>query len=195
MLAMIERFVRLEKCVRSALIAAGSEVSFSDADIALLKQLCNVLRPVKKAVDHLNQRDANLLSAERINKIVFDTLHKLATDSENPNPFAQNFLDILKGKIELRRPSNLVHLMEYLHDPSYIKNTTMDYFGIKPQKKKIRDLAIELLGRLFSVEDTDENEGQNAASLSYPKLTKSASCIVLAWPYCPYLVMQRKFFV
>ena len=126
MLAMIERFVRLEKCVRSALIAAGSEVSFSDADIALLKQLCAVLRPVKKAVYHLNQRDANLLSAERINKIVFDTLQKLANDSENPNPFAQNFSDILKGKIELRRPSNLVHLMEYLTDPNSLKDIKQD---------------------------------------------------------------------
>ena len=154
MLAMLERFLRLEKCVRSALMAAGSSVSFTDQDITVLKNLCAALKPAKSAVDRLNQRDATLLSAERINNIVFERLEA----ASEKNPFAGTFMDILKVKLEARRPADVIHLMEYLNDPSYVKSTTVDPFGIKPKKAKIRELATELLRRLFSVEDTDENQ-------------------------------------
>ena len=159
MLAMIVRFLRLEKCVRGALIAAGSLIRFSDHDIEVLKNLRDVLSPAKTAVDHLNQRDATLLSAERINKIVFKRLEAM----DQHNPFAITFKDILETKIEGRRPSNLIHLMEYLKDPHYVKKTTTDPFGMKPKKTEIHKLAMELLGRLFSIEDTDENQGHNTA--------------------------------
>ena len=172
MLAMVERFLRIEKCVRSALIAAGSEVTFTEAEIQLLRQLSSALKPAKFAVDRLNQRDATLLSAERINEIVFNCL-----EADTDNAFAQNFLGILKPKIKERRPSNLIHLMEYLNDPNYIKSTTFDIFGMKPQKKKVQELTTELLGRLFSVEVTDENQEQNAVNpitVYMNKMTESA---------------------
>ena len=162
--AMIARFIRLEACVRGALMAAGSSVRFSEQDIKDLKNLCSVLSPAKKAVDRLNQRDATLLSAERINKIVFNHLEAMdkETDPKKQNPFAATFKEILMMKIEGRRPANLIHLMEYLRDSNYVKKTLVDPFGIKPKKTEIYKLATELLGRLFSIEDTDENQGQNA---------------------------------
>ena len=68
---------------------------------------------------------------------------------------ADTFLIHVKTEIEKRRPTDLVHLMEYLHDRNYIKAAKRDPFGFAPSKAKIVDLASSLLNRLYYIEDED----------------------------------------
>ena len=63
---------------------------------------------------------------------------------------ATRFLDSLKERLQQRRDDTLVHLMEYLNDPTYFKNPKMDQFGKMPKKNKVLDLATDLMERLFS---------------------------------------------
>ena len=148
MLSMITRFLRMEKCVRLALIECGSKLTFADEEIEALKDLKEVLEPVKDAVDRLSRRNATLLTAERINNVVLDTLEKAANE-ESPegkrNRLADILLDYIKIEIEKRRPTDLVHLMEYLQDSTYIKAAKRDPFGYVPSKTSILDLASDLL--------------------------------------------------
>ena len=154
---MIERFLKLFKCVRLALIEAGSKITFTDAEHDALVKLLEVLRPAKYAVERLSRRDATLLTAERINKVVFSSLKKVAERDENPNELAETFLNHLTVELAKRRPTDLIHLMEYLRDPSYIKSTKADLFGHAPGKTKVVDLATTLLSRLFAIEDVQVN--------------------------------------
>lgn len=162
MLAMIERFLRMEKCVRVSLIECGSKVNFTDEEIETLTFLKEALQPIKDAVDRLSRRNANLLTAERIINVVFETLKEAANptydpeEPKKPNPLADILLDYIKIELEKRRPTDLVHLMEYLQDSSYIKAAKPDPFGNIPCKKDIVDLASKLLNRLYPDEDNSE---------------------------------------
>ena len=150
MLFMIERIIRMEKPVRLALIECGSKLTFTDCDFKQLNKLKAVLEPAKLAVERLSRRDATLLTAERINDTVFESLESAAQgicqcepnqeEAEcmcEPNEYAETFQAFLKAEIDKRRPADLVHLMEYLNDSSYIKSTKKDSFGHAPNKTKM----------------------------------------------------------
>ena len=49
----LERILKLEKCIRKALIEMGSTITLTDTDIILLKEVVNTLGPAKKAVEAL----------------------------------------------------------------------------------------------------------------------------------------------
>ena len=149
MLAMISRFIRMQKSVRLALLEAGSSLTFTDDDIEVLKQLEQVLQPAKDAVERLSRRNATLLTAERINDVVLGNLEKVASQ----NPLAKTFRGLLKTELKKRRPTELVHLMEYLNDSSYIKKVKKDSFGHEPNMHYLVDLASALLSRLYSIDD------------------------------------------
>ena len=150
LLIMIERFVRIAKSVRLALLELGSDIMFFDDEITSLKQLIKILEPAKYAVDALCRRDATLLTAERINGVVFGRLKKFIAQNPNNNAVATQFLHSLEARIDERRNDNLVHLMEYLNDPSYFKKIRTDQFGQTPKRNKVLDLATELIERMFS---------------------------------------------
>ena len=169
MLDMITRFLRMVKSVRLALIEAGSNLSFSDSEITLLEQLKEVLQPAKFAVVRLSRRDATLLTAERINNVVFSSLERASEEdpekNKKKNPLAEPFLHFLKTEIEKRRPTNLVHLMEYLNDSSFIKSSKVDSFGHVPRKTALTDLTSSLLSRLFSIEEEHDDQVWNAPKI------------------------------
>lgn len=63
LLAMIERFHKLQNCVRKALIDIKSNIVFSDDELETTGTLIEILLPVKLAVEALCREDANLLTA------------------------------------------------------------------------------------------------------------------------------------
>ena len=167
---MIERFVRIQKAVRLALLEMGSDIVISDDEIEALKQLIQILEPARYAVDALCRRDATLLTAERINGVVFKRLEKVI--KEHPqNILAAEFYESLKNRIESRRNDTVIHLMEYLKDSSYFKKLKTDSFGKTPKKNKVIDLATELLDRLFGIDIdmSEDSRGQKETERSHKR--------------------------
>ena len=74
LLEMIEIFVRVEKCIRMALVEIETCTTITDAEIKILHDLIDVLEPAKHAVGGLCRRNASLLTVERIHDFVFKTL-------------------------------------------------------------------------------------------------------------------------
>ena len=74
LLEMLKTFVRAEKCIKMALVEIGTSITFSDSEIKVLRDLVDVLEPVKYAVDRLCRRKATLFTAERIHDFVLKTI-------------------------------------------------------------------------------------------------------------------------
>ena len=72
--SLSEMIVRVEKCIRMALVKIGTSTTITNAEIKTLHDLIDVLEPVKHAVDGLCRRNTTLLTAERIHDFVFKTL-------------------------------------------------------------------------------------------------------------------------
>ena len=151
--SMLERFVKLQKCVRMALIDIGTPIPFSSSEIDLIRELISALEPVKYGVEALCRQDATLLTSERIHKFVLEKL-----DSQNTN-IANKLKDSLQSRIDSRRNMNLIHLYEYLNDHTFLKNSEG---SSRPKRQSLIKLAVMLLQRLIKEhvveEETEELE-------------------------------------
>ena len=74
LLEMIERFLKLKKCIEKALIDLDQQFSVSQGEYLLLDDILFSLQPMKLAIEALGRRDANLLTADGILKFVFFTI-------------------------------------------------------------------------------------------------------------------------
>ena len=68
-------------------------------------------------------RNATLLTAERIHDFVFKCL------SNYNSVYLASFKSHLEERTKERRNTCLVHLLEYLHDPSFLMESKFDIFG------------------------------------------------------------------
>ena len=74
LLKMIERFLKLKKCIEKALIDLNEQFSVSQGEYLLLDDILFSLQPMKLAIEALGRRDANLLMADGILKLFFSQL-------------------------------------------------------------------------------------------------------------------------
>ena len=95
-----------------ALVKIGTSTIITNAEIKILHDLTDVLKPVKHAVDGLCQRNATLLTAERIHDFVFKTLFN------SNSVYSASLKSRLVVRIKERRNACLVHLLEYLRNPN-----------------------------------------------------------------------------
>ena len=120
---MIKTFVRAKKCIRMALVEVGTSTIITEAEIKILRDLIDVLDPVKHALDGLCRRSATLLTAERIHEFVLKTL------TNSNSAYSATLKSHLEERIKERRNECLVHLLEYLHDPTFLMENKHDTFG------------------------------------------------------------------
>lgn len=118
---MIERFLRLVPEVKETLDDLGKCFEFEDREIASLKEILSVLKPVKLAVDALCRRDATLITADAAIKFMMEKVRSV--DSE----FSREFYEKLKTRI-IERRNLLSEVLHYLHTGRRNSVTTHDFF-------------------------------------------------------------------
>ena len=134
-----------------------STLALTDQEFEKIDELLEVLMPVKLVVEAICRQDADLLTAEVAFQELFDDLK--AKDSE----LAQEMLFALRKRIKERWNPILAGLLKYLHNPTNFTKPprNQDEMFKIPSRKKMEDLALELLNRLFGktdLEETEENE-------------------------------------
>ena len=135
-----------------ALVEIGTSVTITDAEIKILHDLIDVLESVKHTVDGLCRRDATLLTVKRIHGFV---LKALPNSNSAYSAFLMSHLEV---RIEERRNPCLVHLLKYLHDPSFLLENKLDAFCEYGNKNKIFALAATLMQRLLGVAESGPEE-------------------------------------
>ena len=156
MMDMVKRFLAIHKPIKQAMLLMDKGFDFDPNDLQDLTDLCNALEPLKKASLKLCDRDATLWSSERIMDF---TLSELESQDTN---IAWQLHNALKARIRERRNHGLIHLMEYLNNPKYVekekkKRDKKDQYGISINRNDVQDLAAELICKLYSVKEEEED--------------------------------------
>ena len=140
---MLKRFHELRNHVQHAMLDMGKTFDFSASDMKTIEDIINALEPLNIAVLKLCRRDCNLVKAERILELTKNELGKLETDVGN------EVYEAFVERVKSRRNAEIIHVMEYLTNPDYIKDYKTDAFGTKIEPKKIKDKIIALIKRLY----------------------------------------------
>ena len=154
LLSMLERFYELRKEIKMALVQLDIQFELTEEDMMIIKELCDALAPIKVAVEALSSEDADILLAE---KVIAFTLKKLC---EQGTKIGQELKSRFEARIKERRNAELVHLLKYLKNASYL-DQPQDQFGHKVKRPKIAALATNILQRLFLHYDGNEDNPEN----------------------------------
>lgn len=142
------------------MIDMDMKFDFSESDMKTIEDIVEALEPLNIAVLKLCRRDCTLVKAERILELTKETLSKL--DSEVGNDVYDAFVE----RVKARRNAELIHVMEYLSNPDYLK-VKIDSFGAKVDGKKIKEKIIALIKRLYPESDDTEPLAGNAQKKLY----------------------------
>ena len=148
-LTMLQRFRYLKKELECALIQINKTFDFSNNEISAIEEIIKALEPIKAAIDALGADDSDLVVSEKIIKFVMMKLQK------NKSSIGKKLYEAFRKRVGQRRNTYLIHLMEYLKNPSFVKNTH-DHMGERIRKKDILRLAMEFAERLFPVTEQEE---------------------------------------
>ena len=154
LLSMLERFYELRKEIKMALVQLDIQFELTEDDMMIIKELCDALAPIKVAVEALSSEDADILLAE---KVIAFTLKKLG---EQGTKIGQDLKNRFEARIEERCNAELVHLLKYLKNASYL-DQSQDQFGHKVKRPKIAALATNILQRLFLHCDGNEDNPED----------------------------------
>lgn len=141
---MLERFIFLEDCIKKSMIDLKMEF-LSASELQLLKNLVQLLEPIKLTVNVLCQRDANLCTADTALMFMMKEIGKMKS----------NLAELIKKTLESRikeRRTVFSGLIRYLHNP-YDQNTD-EIFNI-PDKHILINEMEKLIKRLTSSESFD----------------------------------------
>ena len=151
---MIERFLKLKKCIEKALIDLDKQFSVSQGEYLLLDGIFLALQPMKLAIEALGRRDANLLTEDGILKFIFSQL------DNNDSVLHLELKMSLEKRVRERIQNDIFGLLKYLHDPDSILEENLFFV---PQKSPIHKTIISLLCRLYpKLEHYDLNEELNS---------------------------------
>ena len=118
MVDMIERFLLLHDFIRKAMIDfPDTQADFLKEELQLLRDIVYSLSPVKLAVEKLSARSTNLLKADAIFTFLINSL------SQRKTPFCSLMKAAVEKRFAERRPSKLMDVFLYLHNPELIKST------------------------------------------------------------------------
>ena len=161
--AMCKRFHELRYHVKHALIDMDKSFDFSEPDMKTIEDIVAALEPLQIAVTKLCRRDCTLVKAERILELTMETLSKLETDVGN------QIYDAFVERVKARRNADIIHIMEYLSNPDYLKDVKVDSFGAKVDAKKVKEKIIALIKRLYPDSYTETTETTETGKISFKK--------------------------
>lgn len=129
-------------------------------DITNARNILDVLKPARIAIEALSRNDTTLLTAEGVLKFLFQALEK------NHSVLALKLLEELKVRIGKRRDKSLLSLLKFLQDPSSLENVEDEFFSMT-SKNEITKSAKNLMVRLFPV-SPDEAPGNRNLIVEIP---------------------------
>ena len=77
---MLERFIQVNKQLKSAMLCMECDYDITDAEVTKLKELCDALGPLKEASLALCRQDATVLESEIVFGVTIEALDELDTD-------------------------------------------------------------------------------------------------------------------
>jgi hypothetical protein len=144
-LKMISVFLPIVDEIHLACSKLKIPFTLDENDIKLLRELERALEPFEFAINQLGSRGCNLIKAEVIYKQTVDSLNNQR--SEIATKLKESFLH----RIDQRRNANLVHLMLFLRDPSFLSRGS-DWLNHPIVFEDMVDLAHDLIHRLFPMD-------------------------------------------
>ena len=135
---MIGRFLKLNTCVKKALLDLKSNVKFTEIEIEDLINIHYSLDLIKTTVLSLCHRDANLVTADAALRFM---LNKLDLQS---NELSGRLASSLRQRIKERRPI-ASGVLQYLHNNEDFFNTAASDTFEKPLSDEIKTFIEELL--------------------------------------------------
>ena len=111
----------MKKCIEKALIDLDEQFSVSQGEYLLLDDILFSLQPMKLAIEALDRRDANLLTADGILKFVF---------SQVDNDASALTLELkmsLEKRVRERIQNDIFGVIKYLHDPDSILEENLHF--------------------------------------------------------------------
>ena len=101
---MIEKIVEIVNAIKVVLVEVGSSITVTDTEIKICKDLVQLLDSVQHAVDSRCRKNSALPTAKRISPA--------------------------KAIYRQRQKKHMpIHLLEYLHDPTFLMENKHDTFG------------------------------------------------------------------
>ena len=116
------------------------------------------MKPLEHAVVELSRRSMDLLGAEAVYKTTIQELTNLDTS------IAHTLRDSFEKRVQERRQPVLVHLIEYLKDPSFVNpnlSDVEDQFGNSIEKEAIYSKASDIIQHLFPEYNQEGDETKN----------------------------------
>ena len=112
------------------------EVSFdfTDDNLKAVEELYNNLEPLKSAALMVCKKNVTIWDSERIMELTISELQR------SKSQINKQLLDEHYDHMQSRRHHELVHLIEYLHDPNLLDKKKRQ-FGIPIKKKSTHDNA------------------------------------------------------
>jgi len=177
---MLERFLKIKNSIKKALIDLKLEHLFiEEDDVKNIETLSNTLKPITMAVNELSRRNMNLLTSEGVFKFLFESLETQQTE------FSNSMILSLKLRLEERRNKNIISIINFLQNPSTVKDRFTvkfgDFFRMNTKAeiiKSIKELSSKFLAINAYAEEVDLDEegyldmGHSEVSLS-EKLQRS----------------------
>ena len=160
LVVMLEKFLRILPQIRIAWLMSENSWPLSPEEITTLDNLVLAMKPLELAVVELSRRSMDLLGAEAVYETTIQELTDLDTN------IAKTLRDSFEKRVQERRQPTLVHLIEYLKDPSYINPNlceAQDQFGNTIQKDAVHSKASVIIQHLFPEyrQEGDETENRN----------------------------------
>lgn len=155
LLAMLDRFLEIKSAVAKTLIDYKIKLDITDREYTALNDIVLALQPVKAGAERLCSRDATLLSAEGVFTFIINELNELI---EQNSVFAKKMKESLINRINERRSTTLVGLLQYLNAGQRY-NIHASILGLPtfPKKSSLVSFAKKMLSRLFEIEMSAES--------------------------------------
>lgn len=159
---MLDRFLEIKSAVAKTLIDYKIKLDITDREYTALNDIVLALQPVKAGAERLCSRDATLLSAEGVFTFIINELNELI---EQNSIFAKKMKESLINRINERRSTTLVGLLQYLNAGQRYKKKKKTYnihasiLGLPtfPKKSSLVSFAKKMLSRLFEIEMSAES--------------------------------------
>ena len=162
-LNMIEVFIEMQNAIVTVLSSVRSSIVFTEQDFELIKILCKILSPIRRAQEMMSTNDSNMLTAEGCLRFVMKKLESV------DHCIGRTMLESVKKRIIQRRPKTLVTLLSFLNNPESVDFAKKsDVFSFSTRKEMIK-LAKHIMQACFKSEEdsetiNDENISNEAES-------------------------------
>lgn len=158
LLDMLECFYSDNENIRKRLIAEKINISFSENEIALIKQTIDLLSPVKAAVTAICASDATLLVADTSVEFMLTEIAK------SSHVLAPKLSKALIRRVKERR-TILYDVMQTLFD-NYKSSNIRSILSITTTKKEINTAIHSLAKEICKIECDDEEDSENIQNSS-----------------------------